>query len=98
VLAEEKQGGTLGAPDGEQVSFVRASALIFALFAFVCLLFAAAKPSFAGNKLWFGGAKLSFAGTKRKRKPPFCGYFAFQTSPFKALSVERRGGEGIVGD
>ena len=52
---------------------MRASALIFVLFSFVCLLFAAAKLSFAGNKLWFGGTKLSFAGTKRKRKLPFCG-------------------------
>ena len=69
-----------GAPDGGQVSFVRASALIFALFSFVCLLFAAAKLSFAGNKLWFGGTKLSFAGTKRKRKLPSCG-------PICALSV-----------
>lgn len=63
------------AMDGGQVSFVRASALIFALFSFVCLLFAAAKLSFAGNKLWFGGTKLLFAGTKRKRKPPSCGRF-----------------------
>lgn len=84
-------------PAGGQISFVRASALILycSLLFVYCLLL----PNYR-----LLGTNYGLVGPNYRLPPPnenesrlLAVIFAFQASPFKALGVERREGEGKVG-